>query len=90
MGALSQSKPLRASIGTWVSPLGQSFAFLRQIAFSDDSPFVGRDAEEILAPTYGSGPPIVGTNSFFYVDSDSDTLYFRAVFGPARYVAINP
>ena len=85
MGALKTTRPLRATIGTWVTPEGESFAFLKQLAFDESSPFSGRDAESILAPVYGSGPPPVGTESFFYVDTDARKLYFRVTFAPASY-----
>ena len=90
MGVLRNSTPLRASVGTWVSPEGESFALLRQVAFNPDSPFFTRDAEEVLVPRYGNGAPPVGTTAFFYVDQDSDVLYFRAGVHPPRYVALNP
>ena len=85
MAALKTIRPFRANVGTVVTPEGEAFALLRQVAFDDASPFSGRDAEEILAPTYGSGPPPVGTESFFYVDTDARKLYFRVTFAPASY-----
>ena len=88
MALLKISAPIRASIGTWTSPIGEAFCFLRQLAFADQSPFQGRDAEEILVPIYGNGPPPVGTTSFFYVDQTAEVLYFRVQVHPPRYIAL--
>ena len=103
MAAIRISNPQQAVTGTLAAPtvpvdetdpagaqIQQALGRLGHLAIIGGD-FAAQDAQSILVPVYGSGAPDpTMIESFFYVDSDTDTLYFRAGVDPVRYVAINP
>lgn len=88
MGTFERTAALVATPETFTAPENQALGSLEQIAISG---MQDESASDFLAPVYGSGAPDPAmVTAFFYVDSDSDTPYFRAALDPSRYVALNP
>ena len=90
MANLNRTGPVVAGPGTLVAPEPDTaITILSQIRI-EQAPFIGCDAESILTPIYGIGPPPDGTTSFFYVNSDAAKLYFRNRIDPIQYTILNP